>query len=269
MERIVELLESAWFFRMVEAQGKTPVERLIAVFSVTAAWISAPGIREGFLKNQPGDGRALHSCASLKEFLTASAISAKAQNPSGLVTQLTILLQGAIAEEIRNPDAHAIAEAARAARAVVAKACQPRRNRLRLSAGGLAAAAVIAAIGYYPATRAEWPGAAQSPAPGIHRHALAASNRAAPAGSSPDSIHAVLALHEQIEQGICPAPQLLALPPGQVTAYMNVIHFRTPDDPIADRENIRAFLAWFERTRSRECYSPPSNGHTHVAWVAG
>lgn len=257
----MELLESTWFFRMVEQQGKSPEKRLLAIFSVTENWLSAPGMRERMVQSQ-ASGYFLYNCGKLKEFLTGIAVSAHARNPISLVNQLVILLQGAIAEEIRNPDARAIVEAGNAARAIIAEACPRKRNTLRFSLGGMAAAALIAAVGMHPAIKAQW-----SPAPIYHR--MPATIKTVQANFNPDSTEAVLALQEQIAKGVCPAPQLLAMPPGQVTAYMNVIHFRTPDDPIADRENLRAFLAWFERTRSSECYQPPTNGHTTVAWVAG
>jgi hypothetical protein len=257
----MELLESTWFFRMVEQQGKSPEKRLLAIFSVTENWIAAPGIRERMLQSQAPD-YFLYNCSKLKEFLTGIAISAHARNPISLVNQLVILLQGAIAEEMRNPEARAIVEAGQAAQAIIAEACSRKRNTLRYSLGGMAAAAVIAAVGMHPAVKAQW-----SPMPVNPR--VLASAEVTRVNFNPDSTEAVLALQERIAQGVCPAPQLLALPPGQVTAYMNVIHFRTPDDPIADRENLRAFLAWFERTRSSECYQPPANGHTTVAWVAG
>lgn len=265
----MKLLESPWFFRMVEAQAKTPAERLVAVFSVTEAWISAPGIREKISRDYAEHSHALYSNIELKEFLTATAMSAKAQNPASLVIQLVILLQGAIAEEMRNPEMHAIAEASKAARAVVAKACRGDRKRgLRdHMLGGLAASMLVAAIGYYPAMRLRQPDDTH-PALAAHQNSFIAPASSRSGGASPDSVYAVLALQEQIQNGTCPAPQLLALPPGQVTAYMNIINFRTPDNPAADRENIRAFLAWFDKTRSSECYSPPANGHTTVAWVS-
>ena len=260
----MELLESPWFFRMVEQHGKTPAQRLIAVFSVTETWMAAPGIRDRILASQ-APSYFLYNCGELKAFLTNIAVSARATNPTSLVNQLVILLQGAIAEEIRNPEARAIGEAGKAAQAIIDKACPSKRNMLRLSVGGMAAAALIAAVGMHPAVRAQWSIAPTQPM----SHIVLASSAKPAVSYNPDSVEAVLALQEQIAKGVCPAPQLLALPQGQVTAYMNVIHFRTPDDPVADRENIRAFLAWFERTRSSECYQPPSNGHTTVAWVAG
>lgn len=261
----MQLLESAWFFRMVEQQGKTPAQRLLAIFSITETWISAPGIRESMLLKPEATQRSLYACGQLKQFLSGIARDARANNPESLVNQLVILLQGAIAEEIRNPASGAIGEAGKAARAIVDKACRQRSNRAYLAAGSIAAAVLVVLGGYWQLSRPS------QPQPVYRLVTQSAMTR--PAGMqratyNPDSVDAVLALQEQIDKGVCPAPQLLALPPGQVTAYMNVIHFRTPEDPAADRENIRAFMAWFQRTRSTECYMPPVNGHTSVAWVA-
>lgn len=260
----MELLESPWFFRMVEQQEKTPEKRLLAVFSITETWMSAPGIRDRLQASRP-PGCVLYHCDNLKAFLTSTATAARARNPVSLANQLVILLQGAIAEELRNPDARAIGEAGKAARAIIGESCSRRQVRPRHALGGIAAAALVAVLGFYTGAHAPWsPVASQTIAQ------LTPESRQARPGIAfnPDSVEAVLALQEQINKGVCPAPQLLALPQGQVTAYMNVIQFRTPDDPVADREHLRAFLAWFERTRASECYQPPSNGHTTVAWVA-
>ncbi|HQR51554.1 MAG TPA: hypothetical protein PKW44_07950 [Methylophilaceae bacterium] len=262
----MELLDSQWFLRMVAAGGKTPAERLLAVYAITRTWIAAPGIRELFAKAYPANKAALHSCAGLKTHLTEIATAAKVQNPSILASQLVLLLQGAIAEELRNPGAGALEEAENAARAVIASACNiQKRQRLRMRAmGGLTAASILVAIvSLYPHD-----GRMFSPAVAATAAPLAPAEVAAvPEGVSPDEMEQVLLLQRQIEDGRCPAPQLLALPQGQVTAYMNAINLRTPENPAADRENMRAFLAWFRQTRSTECYFPPSNGHTTVAWV--
>jgi len=47
------------------------------------------------------------------------------------------------------------------------------------------------------------------------------------------------------------------LPTDQMTAYMNVISYRKPENPLADRAHLKAFLAWYEDTMARECYYPP------------
>lgn len=262
----MELLESQWFLRMVEAGGKTPADKLIAVFNVTRNWISAPGIHEMFVHSYPAD--RTHACASLRDYLTDIAAAARAHNPPLLASQLVILLHGAIAEEIRNPATGALDEAATAARAIVARACAtPRKQRRLLQAmGGITAIAVlVAAMSLLPLARQAWlPATPPALALAPQAPLLVA---AVPTGASPDELAAVLDLQRSIEDGHCPAPQLLALPQGQVTAYMNAINFRTPDNPAADRANMRAFLAWFRETRSSECYFAPSNGHTTVAWV--
>lgn len=255
----MNLLESAWFFKMVEQHGKTPAQRLIAVFTVTESWLGAPGMRDNLLSS-PSSGYFLYNSRPFKEFLTEMAVAARARQPVSLVNQLIILLQGAIAEDMRNPQAGAIGEAGKAAHALIAEACPRQRAAWHFASIGMAAALLMALI-LHPGMQT--PSASPTASP-----LLSAGLTDRTKAYNPDSIDAVLALQERIIQGVCPAPQLLALPPGQVTAYMNAINFRTPDDPIADRENLRAFLTWFERTRSSECYQPPANGHTTVAWVA-
>ena len=256
----MELLESPWFFKMVEQQGRNPRQRLLAVFSVIDTWLAAPGMREQLRATQRGDF-FLYQNQPFKDFLTRIAVAARVRHPASLVNQLTILLQGAIAEDLRNPKSGAVSEAGKAAQAIIIEACPNRRTAWHWTMGGMAAA-LIAAVFLYPSAQLSW---VPETAP-ISASAFAGAQQLL---YNPDSVEAVLALQEQIAKGVCPAPQLLALPQGQVTAYMNAINFRTPDDPAADRKNLRAFLAWFEQTRASECYQPPSNGHTNVAWVKG
>ncbi|MDR2876069.1 MAG: hypothetical protein LBV44_09115 [Methylobacillus sp.] len=251
------LLESAWFFRMVEQQGHTPKERLLAVFSVLDSWLAAPGIREQFV----GDF-VLYQNRALADFMTRIATSARARQPENLADQLMILLRGAIAEDLRDPKSGAIGAAGKAAQVIIAETCAPRNTVWHWAAGGMAAAFAAIAV-LVPMTRF-------APIPEISAIAVPATvvTQQDPSRDS-DGIEAALALQEKIASGICPAPELVALPPGQATAYMNAINLRAPDDPVADRENLHAFLAWFDQTRATECYPRPSNGHTRVVWVTG
>lgn len=255
-------LESQWFFRMVEGAARTPVERLLAVFRVTENWISAPGIRDNLAETYAKQGYGMQACLQLRQFLSGLAASAGAEKPEVLANHLVILLQGAIVQELRNPELRAMSEAANAARAVIAQSrahLRRRRNTL-LSAGGIAATVFAAFMGW----QMLMPLHQQTP-----NTVIIASNKTIllPTGVSPSDMEAVLTLHEQFERGVCPAPHLLALPPGQMTAYMNVINFRTPENPAADRENLKAFMAWFNKTQSAECYFAPKNGHTTVSWT--
>lgn len=254
----MDLLESPWFFRMVEQQGRTPRQRLLAVFSVLDAWLAAPEIRAQVRSTHHPDSPLYHS-EVLKDFLTRIATAARAQQPASLANQLLILLQGAIAEDLRNPEAGAIAEAGKAAQAIIEQACAGQRTAWRWTLGGIAAS-VTALVIAYPAVQLPWvPDASTQAVPVLTVTPLPSY--------SPGNIEAVLALQEQIAKGICPAPPLLAMTPGQATAYLNVINYRTPENPVADSKNLRAFLAWFEQTRMSECYQAPVNGHTTVAWV--
>ena len=263
----MNLLESQWFFQMVERGGKTPAEKLVAIFGITETWISAPGIRDLFLQAYPEQASSLHAFGELKQFLSGLAASAKFEKPEVLASHLIILLQGAIVEELRNPDTRALAEAAKAAQAVVARSSAPGKRKvyMRLSAAGLAASLLVAVAVWHSMER---PASAAYTYTYTPTSLISAQAAASPfTGASPSEMEAVLALHEEIEKGACPAPQFLAMPQGQVTAYMNAINFRTPENPAMDRENLRAFLTWFNSARASECYYRPANGHTTVAWV--
>lgn len=258
----MQLFNSEWFFKMVEHQWKTPNARLVAVFTLTGQWISAPGMKEMF-----ADRQSVQSTARLTHYLIETAQSAKADNPAMLATQLLILLQGAIEEELRDPDANALQNAAMAAQAVVAHACR-NHSRKRITQWSaiasvtlaLTAALIWQALPQAPAT------ASTSTASTQNNPYLQTSERAMPIGINPSDQEAALNLQEKFNRGICPAPHLLALPQGQMTAYLNVIHFQTPENTSADRENLHAFLAWFNQAQASECYYAPANGHTLATW---
>jgi hypothetical protein len=244
----MQLWTEEWFARMVDRQVRSAGDRLPAVFIVTEQWIAAPGMREQI-------GQAVPDTRDLRRYLTATAISAGAANPAGLATQLLMLLQGAIAEELRNPEAHAMRHAAAAARVVVAQACRSgRRTRLmQLSVAAVVAVLTMVPIAWY-AHQTEMPPAtvAYEPDSTFMRTAVPV-----PGGVDPRAMSAAFSLQKKVEQGVCPAPHLMALPPNQVTAYMNVVSYRTPENPLADRSNLEAFLNWYELNLGRECYYPP------------
>jgi hypothetical protein len=258
----MELLDSEWFYRMVEHQKNPPAERLVAVFTVIGNWISAPGVRDLFTAQH-----SELSTSRLKTYLIETAQSAKAHNPSMLATQLLILLQGAIAEELRNPGVNAIESAAKAAQAVVSNACQPSRQKR------LAQWSAVATVMVGLSAALIWHALPQAPEQGtdsivaMQRTPYLRSAGRMPMGVNPSEMEAILTLQEKFDRGICPAPHLLALPQGQMMAYMNVINFRTPENPESDRENLHAFLVWFNQAQASECYYAPSNGHTNVSWV--
>lgn len=244
----MQLLESEWFFRMVERQSRTASGRLVAVFHVTEQWISAPGIRE-----QIRDVSFIQP--SLEDYLIRTAGAAGAANPDGLSAQLLMLLQGAITEELRNPGAHALQYAAAAAEVVVAQACRKNRNKRVLQWSVVASMVTVglAAILW----SAQMPAMKQLAVAHEPDTTFMRTVVPVPGGVDPRAMAATFSLQKKVEHGICPAPHLRNLPTSQVAAYMNVISYRTPENPLADRVNLEAFLAWYEQTLARECYYPP------------
>jgi hypothetical protein len=244
----MQLLESEWFFRMVDEQDSTPAGRLVAVFTVAEQWISAPGIREQII-GVPS------ITEKLKDYLTRTAVSVGVSNPTMLSAQLLMLLQGAIAEELRNPEVHALQYAATAAQVVVARACRANRKK-RLVQWSAAASVLVSAMAvllwqaHTPLTKV--PTLAYIPDETFMRTAMPM-----PGGVDPSMMAAAFTLQKKVDHGICPAPRLVNLPSSQVTAYMNVISFRTPENPAADRASLEAFLTWYEQALGRECYYPP------------
>jgi hypothetical protein len=244
----MQLLESEWFFRMVERQSRTASDRLVEVFRVTEQWLTAPGIRE-----QIEDVSLI--TASLRDYLVETARAAGAADPEGLSVQLLMLLQGAVAEELRNREAHALRYAAEAAQVVVARACRDTQRRLvwRWSvAASLLIAAVSGLLWFEYVAVQEVEMVAQTPDTTFMRTVVPV-----PGGVDPTTMAAAFSLQKKVEHGICPPPHLHTLPTDQMTAYMNVISYRKPENPLADRAHLKAFLAWYEDTMARECYYPP------------
>jgi hypothetical protein len=256
----MEILESPWFFSMVEKRGSTPKERLLAVFTVAGEWLSAPGLRDKFSPETMLDQTSSQSFAPLTAFLARLAGAAKANNPAMLSNQLALLLMGAIAEQLRHPETQVLEEAAGAAQVLIASACTPAGSRRYVYLSGLAATALVAVLGWHMMLQ---PGIQRTP---VRMAAYPATMPVAVRHIDPDEIEAVLTLHDQIMRGECRAPHLAMLPPAETTAYMNVIEFRQPDDPVADEAGLRAFMAWFNTIHATECYPPHSNGHTAVVW---
>ncbi|HEY7986289.1 MAG TPA: hypothetical protein VIE17_05155 [Methylophilaceae bacterium] len=259
----MELFESSWFFSMVEKRGSTPKQRLLAVFTIAAEWIAAPGLREKFSLETVNDTSSSQQFQHLTAFLNRLSVSAKARNPAMLSNQLALLLIGAIAEQLRHPEMQVLEEAADAAQVLVSSACT-RTFNIRFGYGtGLAASVLAVFIGWHLLTQPVMPVAA-APQVAIYHNIMPV---AAVRQVNPDEVEAVLALHEQILRGECNAPHLAMLPPDQTTAYMNVIESRQPDDPAADEASLRAFMAWYNSIHAIECYPPHTNDHINTVWV--
>lgn len=259
----MELFESTWFFSMVEKRGSTPQQRLLAVFSIAAEWIAAPGLHEKFsleLQHMQSSGQKLEH---LTTFLNRLSVSAKARNPALLSNQLALLLMGAIAEQLRHPEMQVLDEAADAARILVSSACNRTFDRRWAYGAGVAATVFAMLIG--------WHLSAPPAITTLTNPQLAANRELMPVAVkrqiNPDEIEAVLALHERIMSGECRAPHLAMLPPDQTIAYMNVVESRQPDDPVAEEASLKAFMAWYDTIHATECYPQHTNDHINTVWL--
>lgn len=245
-------LDSAWFFRLVEKQAGTPAGRLLAVFRVVDGWVAAPATRELLRADLQ------HTLSALRSFLAQTARAAHARQPEALAEQLLLLLRGAIAHELRDPGSRALEQAAQAAEAALAHAC--RRNfAARRFAGGFTAGILATFAALHALDSPQAP----HTIPPTAYEALAE-----PATPDPNTLLALRLLHQRLAQGSCPTPQLLGLSHAQMDGYMQVAKFTPTGHAAADWDNMQAFLAWYERAHATECYIPPSNGHTTVAWVS-
>lgn len=260
------VFESPWFLRMVESQTTRPRERLIAVFRVAEQWISAPGMRE-LLQQQYGDSRpTLLGDTPLRRFLVETASATRAADPITLASQLIILLQGALAEELRDADAQALRGATQAAQAIVHASCQEsaRHPGYRNLVVGAIAAASMCALSlplFHDGVGPKMPSLPRD------EPSLTITSTQTP-GISPDTLKAMLVLHHRLETGICPVPQQLAMNDQQIAGYQTIVHFQNGHPRDINWQDARAFMDWYGNTLATACYMPPSNGHTNVAWVS-
>lgn len=263
----MEILGSPWFFSMVEKRATSPQKRLLAIFTVVGEWMAAPGICEQFSATAISGIPVSPGFRHLTSFLTRHAQAANAANPAALSQQLSLLLIGAIAEQHRTPSLPVMDGAISAAEVLVHKACASRAGKKTAWLGGIAATLMISATAWlmlsHPAP------ARQDTAYQSSGYQTAAYPLSQPGDRqlSPDEIEAVLALHDQITSGECRAPHMAMLPPGQTSAYMNLVESRQSDDPVADRAAIRAFMTWFNTIHATECFPKHENDHINAAWV--
>ena len=246
---------------MLEKSAKSPKDKLLALFSVLDNWISAPGIREQLGSSLEAAPSILHCCPDLTSYLNGLAKKAGSPSPHTLVSQLLILLQGAIIDELRNPSHESLKAAENAAKAILAaqtRLAWARHWKIAGFSGFSAVTAAVITILLYPHAAPKQ--SYQAPTP----YTLASNQHDQ---LSPDTVEKVLALQSRIDSGICPAPQLFTMPQDQVAIYMDIVHFRSLEHPAADSRKLREFLNWYAQSRSWECYYRPVNGHTAVSWV--
>lgn len=252
----MDLLNSSWLIRMIEGSGKKPAEKLLCLYSLLDHWLSAPGIRDTVLEQYSSPNVVAQACPALSAHLLHLATEAKLHNPPAVVAQLMILLQGAMAEELRNPGRGALLIAQEAARGVLTGARPRLAARVEKSLMASGYAAVVAAVTILGVHF--WPAGQQHQAQ-FFQPDTGYQEVAAVSAIEPVLLLRALAFKHNIQSGICPAPSYASVPQNQLPTYMHVVQSGLSSNPGLDSRKLEAFLAWYEQHRAWECYSKTQN----------
>lgn len=249
----MDLLSSPRLLHMMAACSKKPAERLLALYPLLDSWLNAPGSRDMIRMQYSSPDALARACSALGAHLLPFALEAKLQHPPAVIAKLMVLLQGAIAEELRNPGQGALSSAQLAARMVLEEAKPSWMTSVEESwmAGGYVAIAVVLAIlgihfwpaGVPPEVEPAWQSA------GYHEADVAIE---------PALLIKVLALKSDIASGTCPAPGFASVPGDQLAVYMHIVQSGLSNNQARqglDGQKLESFLAWYAQHRAWECYS--------------
>lgn len=207
----MNIFSSGWLQRMADKAGKTPADRIHAVFQILQDWMEAPGMRQQ-LRDAPLDAA---SQQVLKAYLQQLVEASGATNPAVVTVQLHMMLLGALNEEMRQPGSQAL-EHGRTAALLLLTSQLPDR---RVSSANIALAASVALMAgimsmFFTQRQPE-----PSVAGPMQLIAIA------PAAPNPDKVAAMYHLHDQMRTANCSYPQALMLAPEQRVPFLeNVVN---------------------------------------------
>ena len=247
----MESFDSTCLIRLIKQASTKPADKLLAVYSLLNIWLQAPAVRQGITQEHVRNALLLQNCPVLTAYLVSLATEAKLQHPAIVVNQMMILLRGAIAEELRNPESRALQAAQQAASAVVKQARPSMMARVdkAIRASGYAAACLastILAVHFWPTNNL----------PPLH-HAQPDAGYAKVAAISsiePELLLKAFTLKKSMEAGTCPTPNFFSIPKEQIPIYMDVVHSRLSNNPNINNQRLTVFLTWYEQQRAWECY---------------
>jgi len=236
----MNIFSSGWLQRMVDKAGNTPAARIQAVFLILQDWVAVPGMREQ-LQAMPLDDASQHALRAYLQHLVATA---GVTRPEMLVSQLHMLLLGALNEEMRQPGTQALEHGSQAALQLL-QAQLPRRQSIRGNMAMAASVALTAGV----LTLLLWP---LQPTKPMASH-LAPLVTAASTSPSPDQVSALYHLHEQISTANCSYPQALMLAPEQRAPFIEtVVDGNVGDMPT---ESLVMVNQLYQKV---DCYYPPA-----------
>ncbi len=244
------MLNSEWLIRMLAKSGRTPEDKLLALFDILADWIDAPHMRQ-LLANSMAHQ---NGCEPLLEFLTEQARAIGASHPDMLAHQLYLMALGALHEELRTPGCSATLQAKSAAGTLLLAHRRQAGTTKPMLQRSVVAAAFMILIGIGILV----PGAILNN-PGRIDNSLAspeATTSHAPVAQKASQINPVQVASlvdaiEQLHKGVCQYPQALMLPSEQRSAFLDVVV-----DGAISVDNFTP-QELHQLVRKVDCYYPP------------
>lgn len=213
----MDILNSAWFLRMVDKASATPRGRLLAAFDILADWIDAPHMRQQLELA----GVEVAQQQALIEYLTTQARAAGIAEPELLAQQLYFMAHNMLQEELRTPSSAASRHARQVAQALIQAQTEKDRLISKRSAYAIAASLCLCtAIGSSLLTLdLNKPASAA----GVHVANTSHAVTPAPLAANPRQTAAMFASLEQMRSGTCQYPEALMLPESQKSIYIESV----------------------------------------------
>ena len=223
---MMKILDSVWLIKMLKKSGKTPQERLLAVFDVLADWSDEPHIRESLMQqDSPVDAEsAAHQSnypAHLLDYLAGEAKLCGAHLPEALAQQIYFIALGALQQSLHASDSQHFAHAKLAAQALIGAQTEKERYFYKPVAYGVAATLLVSFIFsgmlYFNAKHGDALDLA------ITNPALLTPQEEEDGSASPKSAAEMYAKVEQMRQGDCRYVEALQIPEADKRVYMESV----------------------------------------------
>ena len=233
----MDILNSAWFLRMLKKAGDTPRERLLALFDILADWVDAPHMRGRLSTTEINSSKP----QALLEYLTAQASASGAQESETLAQQLYFISISMLQEELRTPGCAAGQHARQVAQALIQAQTEKGRFISKHSAYAMAASVFLVTtissmlvFGFsYPLS-----------APANTSNSIAMINPVVHAkdiksvAASPEQTAGLYASMEQMRKGQCQYPEALMLPENQRVIYLENVVSGQVSTKVADQQLV-------------------------------
>lgn len=206
----MNIFSSGWLQRMADKAGKTPADRIDAVFQILQDWIEVPAMHQQ-LQDTLLDAA---SQQALKAYLQQLVEASNVSNPAVVTIQLHMMLLGALNEEIRQPGSQVLEHGKTAALLLLTSQLPARRVT---SANVALAASVVLMVGIMSMFFKQ-----QQPEPSATGPMQLIA--IAPVAPNPEKVAAIYHLHDQMRAANCSYPQALMLAPEQRAPFLeNVV----------------------------------------------